>query len=122
MGELQIDMLSRRAGEIISRRGTLLALGGAALAAVASKNAVRAGKSGKKKRQNRKKAKGQALTLCKPQVGECQEFLAANCSSGGEICAEISAFCCPLLGTCQSAEFLTCLVERSTPDPAEAGV
>lgn len=117
MNETTFDAVSRRAGTVVSRRGSLLTLGGAALVAVmATPGSTLAGKKNRKK--NRKKAKKQAFKLCKKQVGECQTFMNAACNGAG--CGEVVAVCCPLLGTCQNEAFFTCIVEATTGPAPEA--
>jgi hypothetical protein len=113
MSESAFDAFSRRAGETVSRRSSLVTLGGAALAAmVATPSIGVAGKSGKNKnktRKQKKQAKKQSLSLCKQQVGECQTFMNAECEGNG--CGAVVSICCPLLGTCQNEAFFTCLVD-----------
>jgi hypothetical protein len=120
MSESTFDAFSRRAGEAISRRGSLVTLGGAALAAlVAMPDMGVAGKSSKNKNKNNKrKQKKQTLKLCQQQVGECQTFMNAACQ--GDACGVIVAVCCPLLGTCQNEAFFTCLVESFDAAAPEA--
>lgn len=109
MSESTFDAFSRRAGEAVSRRTSLLTLGGAALAAMAARpgNSLAGKKNRKRNAKAKKKAKQQSFKLCKPQVGECQSFMDAACE--GAVCGTIVAVCCPLLGSCQNEAFWTCL-------------
>jgi hypothetical protein len=121
MSELAFDAFSRRAGEAVSRRSSLVTLGSAVLAAmVAMPGSGVAGKSGKSKNKNKskKQAKKQSLKLCQQQVGQCQTFIKAECQGNG--CGTVVAVCCPLLGTCQNEAFFTCLVDAFNQQPTEA--
>jgi hypothetical protein len=121
MSELAFDAFSRRAGDAVSRRSSLMTLGSTVLAAmVAMPSFGVAGKSGKSKNKNKskKQAKKQSLKLCQQQVGQCQTFINAECQGNG--CGTVVAVCCPLLGTCQNEAFFTCLVDAFNQQPTEA--
>jgi hypothetical protein len=114
MRDSMFDAVSRSAGEAVTRRSSLLTLGGAALAAVLAAPVVGvAGKSNKNKnkdKQQKQKVQKQARKLCQKQVGECKAFLAESCEAGAS-CAVVIEVCCPLLGSCQNGAFWTCLVD-----------
>lgn len=120
MSESAFDAFSRRAGEAVSRRSSLVTLGVAALAAmVALPGSGVAGKpSNNKNKKQKKQAKKQSLKLCQQQVGQCQTFITAECEGNG--CGTVVAVCCPLLGTCQNEAFFTCLVDSLNQQATEA--
>jgi hypothetical protein len=96
----------------VSRRTSLRILGGAPLAtALMGPMTVGAKTSGKK---IRRKAKKKAQQRCLAQVGQCGAFFVGRCESPdpGECEARI-ARCCEFLGSCDTASFLSCLLETS---------
>jgi hypothetical protein len=110
MSESAFDAFSRHASQAVSRRSSLVTLGGAALAAIVAMPGIGiAGKSSNNKNKKQKQAKKQSLKLCQQQVGQCQTFINAECEGNG--CGTVVAVCCPLLGTCQNEAFFTCLVD-----------
>lgn len=110
MDERTFDALSRQANGLTSRRTSLLALGAMALAAVTGQ--TNAATKGKKKRKRKGRGQSQNVNkLCEPQVQQCQEFVAEVCE--GNTCPAVIGTCCPLLGTCQNAEFWRCLISAS---------
>lgn len=89
-----------------SRRGSLLALGGAGLATlIGASGAAAKPKPGK---LARKKVKEK----CKAQVGQCDLVLGVICATDAEPAACKKRFlpCCDLLGTCNAGGMLECLV------------
>ena len=62
----------------------------------------------------RRKAKKKAQQRCLAQVGQCGAFFVGRCESPdpGECEARI-ARCCEFLGSCDTASFLSCLLETS---------
>jgi hypothetical protein len=98
MNESSFDTLVRHAGEPQDRRSSLMALGGAALAAAfAAPPTAEAGKSGKK-----------AKKKCNNQVNQCKQ--AANAQCRNEICRSLFNQCCPKLNGCHAGEFVACLL------------
>lgn len=103
------DALTRFASSAISRRGSLLTIGGAGLTALTGSSVVQAAKNPKKK------ARKQGKKKCQEQVEQCRAFWEEYCQlSGEEDCDEILEeifTCCETLGQCQPVDFFTCFVE-----------
>lgn len=98
MSARAFDALTRHAADAVSRRGSLLALGGAALAAAAVEKPARA----------RQKAKKQVKKKCKRQVAPCRSFFAGVCFGDPE--CEAALFpCCDFLAKCDSGAMFECL-------------
>lgn len=94
------DAVTREAADAISRRKSMMALGGMALAAaLAETKSV----SGKKKR-----AKKQVKKKCKRQVLACRNFFSGFCTGIPE-CEDEFFPCCDQLATCDAGGMLTCL-------------
>jgi hypothetical protein len=107
---------------IASRRGSLLALGGAGLTAAltgafgaaptpkASKLDKKEAAEAKKKRPKNAK-RGDVNKLCKAQVRGCIDILTPTCAGNTDVeaCVALVQRCCPELGTCDVAGFFTCL-------------
>jgi hypothetical protein len=112
MSEQTFDAFSRHAAMAVSRRTSLLALGGMALAAATATPGATAAKS----RKNRKRQKGKkdVLKLCAPQVNECKTAIGANCGADAS-CLVVIDVCCPLLGKCQNSAFWDCVIASITP-------
>jgi hypothetical protein len=127
MSEQIIDTVTRRAADAVSRRASILALGGVALAALtAVPAAAKGGKGGKgkgkKKGKNRKNGNGGtgnivnpgptgqeiAQVRCAAQGDQCRTSLTAICA-GEPQCLEGLA-CCDLFATCDAAGGLTCII------------
>jgi hypothetical protein len=114
VNENDFDGMARRAAGQISRRGSLMTLGAAALTGLASPLAAWA-----KKSKSGKKAKRQCqqqLTDCNTQASQCADqeqqcttFLEINCPSNLPGCLAQAA-CCASLRNCDISGFLTCLV------------
>jgi hypothetical protein len=99
------DDVSRRAAGRASRRGSLMALGGAAMAAtVAGVPVVQAGNA-------RKKTKRRIRRTCGRQVDACREAILDLCGSGID-CEEDNLerllLCCDNLSNCQAGASLDC--------------
>lgn len=108
MTEQTFDASTRHAAAV-SRRGSLMTLGGASLAALVGTTIVEAKKPGKKAK---KRARKQGKQKCKKQVGRCNAFLADFCVNfGGDVCEVILATCCGFLGQCQTTAFFDCFVD-----------
>jgi hypothetical protein len=94
------DAFTRQTATRISRRGSLLTLGGASIAALGGPLAAEAKPGSKKK--SRRKAKKKAQEKCKQQVDQCETSLIANNFPQG-------IPCCQFLSNCNMTQFLTCL-------------
>jgi hypothetical protein len=115
------DTLTRRAADVVSRRSSLAALGGATLAA-----GLLAPLAAEAKDNKAKKAKKKAKKKCKKQEGQCNEAVQAFCSSlnnnlvetvGDEgfpfnECVQRFSFCCPFFSSCNAREGVECLLSR----------
>jgi hypothetical protein len=101
MTNATFDAFTRQTATRISRRGSLLALGGAGMAtALGGSLAAEAKNSSNKK--SKKKAKKQAKQKCKKQVDQCETSLTVNNFPQG-------IPCCQFLSDCNTTQFLTCL-------------
>ena len=128
MSELIIDSITRHAADAVSRRASILALGGMALAAVSAVPASAKGKKKGKNRKDRKKATGGgevvsptpaapaptgptgeqlAQTRCAAQGAQCRAFLTAACGDSQD-CLE-ALICCDQFATCNAATGLSCI-------------
>ena len=107
-----LEAFVRHASAIVSRRTSLRILGGAPLAAaLMGPMTVGAKTSGKK---IRRKARKKAQQHCLAQVGQCGAFFAGRCESPDPSeCEARIATCCEFLGSCDTASFLSCLLETS---------
>lgn len=94
------DTRVRRRALATSRRGSLLTLGGAALAGTLSRPTFGAAK----KRKNKKKGDKR----CKQQVASCQSVLTALCERFPGCVAGDLLPCCDPLSTCQPGTALDC--------------
>jgi hypothetical protein len=107
-----IDALARGTAAVITRRGSLLAAGGAGLAALAA-SSVGARKNIKKR------AKKQGKKRCQGQVDQCRSYWEEYCTltprCDGEILLEVLA-CCEYLGGCQTDDYFPCLIAALEPD------
>jgi hypothetical protein len=105
-----IDTLARLTAGI-SRRGSLLSIGGASLAAFAGLPRLAAGKKHHKKNRKNDDKK------CKQQEEQCNTFFAPLCAEedAPEDCTEVTGACCELLGQCQATAFLDCFFELIRP-------
>ena len=104
------DAMTRHAAAAVSRRGSLLTLGGAALAASLFGPAlVEAKKGGKKK--NKK---------CRNQAGKCRQLLPVLV---GDVASEekvdfwvqLLKECCDFLGDCDVARAVRCVTDKTAP-------
>jgi hypothetical protein len=100
----------------ISRRRSLVTLGGAALAArLFTARPVEAGKAGKAAKKRVKKT-------CKRQHRQCSAFFAdlcqeSECHPAG---LEAALTCCAKLRTCAAADFLACMAQVDLEQPSPA--
>ena len=111
MSEQIIDTVSRRAADTRSRRASLLALGGMALAAVTAAPSVAKGGKGGKKRKKRNGGNGNtgeqlAQAKCASQGDQCRASLAALCQ-GSECLSRL--ICCDFFATCDAPTGLKCI-------------
>jgi hypothetical protein len=115
MNEQTVEVLSRAAASV-SRRGSLLTLGGALAAAItapslveAKKNSKKANKAKKRKAQQRaaEQAENEANLICQSQVAGCRARILAECD--GPTCPA-AADCCSFFGACDFSGFFTCLI------------
>jgi hypothetical protein len=99
MSTSTFDEFTRRAAGTVSRRASLMTLGGAALAAASAKPSITEAKKNKNKN---KKAKKQAKKKCKQQVPQCETALA-------QVGSPQFSFCCQFLGSCNATQFIQCI-------------
>ncbi|MBW3634042.1 MAG: hypothetical protein KY456_13545 [Chloroflexi bacterium] len=99
------DAFTRRTAGI-SRRRSLMTLGGAGLAAALGGPLGTEAKKNKNKNA-KKKAKKQAKKKCQQQVPQCETALAQAQALDG-------FYCCQFLSTCDAAGFIQCLANVST--------
>ena len=98
----------RRAAEAMSRRASLLTLGGAVLARVMA--APRTAQAGKES----KKAKKRVKRTCKRQVGACRAFFTELCATDPECDEEEMERvfpCCELLENCEAGDSVACFFD-----------
>lgn len=90
-----------------SRRDSLLALGGAGLAAALGDVAGAAAKAKSGKRRKKK-----CKNPCQAQVSQCTLVANLICNAGNDPDACKAQFlpCCDLLATCQAGEMLQCII------------
>ena len=102
MHERRFDALTRHAAHAVSRRHSLLTLGGAAVAsAVTVPSVIQAG-------QTAKRAKKRKRQKCRRQIDQCLDALTEVCE-GEESCINNFDHCCPLLADCKAGAALDCL-------------
>jgi hypothetical protein len=92
-----LEALARFAVTAVSRRTSLLALGGTAMAIAATPTVTSAGKAGKKAKQR-----------CKRQGKQCRNVLAAECGNDQE-CLDEFLRCCGPFSRCQARQGFNCL-------------
>lgn len=91
------DTVTRRAAGVVSRRRSLLTLGGAALGAIAAPAVAEAGKAGK-----------QARKRCQRQRVQCRNLFVARCN-GSINCEEAFLPCCEHFARCDAAAGIECV-------------
>jgi hypothetical protein len=107
MIEQSFDAFTRGTAAGATRRGTLLTLGGAALAAAVGGSVTSSAKMNNKKKNNKKdkkKEKKKAEQKCEQQVAECQSILNSVAAPTPE-----QLLCCDSLSTCNAALFISCI-------------
>lgn len=102
MSTATFDDFTRRAAGTVSRRASLMTLGGAALAAATTKPSIAEAKKNKNK-----KAKKKAKKKCKQQVPQCETALAQVGGNGPQL-----VFCCQFLGSCNATQFIQCIANN----------
>ena len=104
------DAFTRRTAEAVSRRKSLLTIGGAALGATVAAPFL-AGADIKKK-ECKKKCKEK----CKNQVEQCENEVRQLCNGlGAELeqeCRDALLGCCTTLGKCKAAKSTECLLSK----------
>lgn len=105
------DAASTGSPAVLSRRRSLLTLGGAALAsAAAGTEPARAGQVAKKARKRSRKK-------CRRQIDQCRNVILDYCASDDAECEEDSLndvlACCSQLSTCQAGAALDCFFTAS---------
>jgi hypothetical protein len=96
------DVITQRAADGITRRGSLMTLGAAGLAAIVGGSATADAKKNKKK--NKKKKQEDPFKLCAPQVEQCQTTVTALEGNAAQI------QCCDAFATCEASQFFLCLI------------
>ena len=99
MSEHTFDAFTRRATVAVTRRGSLLALGGAALATGLGRSTKVAAKDNKDKKKA-KKAKKKFQKRCNQQKAQCQATVLAQDAPEALVCCE----------SCFSGDFLGCIL------------
>lgn len=99
------DAFTRQTANRISRRGSLLTLGGAGIAAALGGPLAAEAKPGSKKKTKRK-AKKKAQQKCQQQVPQCETAIA-------QLGFPEQTFCCQFLSTCDAAAFIQCLANAN---------
>jgi hypothetical protein len=91
----------------VSRRDTLMTLGGAGLTTLAGPSIAIAAKSNKK--ANRR-AKKKGKRKCKKQDGQCVQVFEDICAGEAdpEFCEDLFIPCCAFLAQCQTTAFFEC--------------
>jgi hypothetical protein len=108
VSEQIIDTFTRRAAGAVSRRTSLLALGGMALTAMtAAPAAARGGKKRKKRNDGDSNAIGPlAQARCASQADQCRAIFTDLCQDA-QCLSRI--FCCNPLATCDADGALACI-------------
>jgi hypothetical protein len=113
MNEQIVEVLSRRAASSMSRRGSLVTLGGALAAAITAPSLVQAKKGSKKgkktaKRKAAQRAENEANLICQSQDAGCRAHVLNVCQGEGGFCIA-AVECCSSLGECDVTGFFACL-------------
>ena len=105
MSEHGFYAFARHTAVSVSGRRSLIALGGAALAASLASPAHTTAKRG-----------GKGKNRCKPQVAKCREGVADLClltyGQDAAECVELYADCCRFLQNCETAKAFACVAEK----------
>lgn len=113
MSTATFDAFTRRAADGVSRRASLMTLGGAVLAAVAANPTIAEAKKNKK---TKKKAKMKAKQQCQQQVAECQTSIQTFCqqqfnNGSASGCESLLQPCCQLMANCNIGAGVTCIAQ-----------
>ena len=123
MSEQIIDSITRHAAGAVSRRASILALGGMALTAVAAvPTSAKGNKNGKNRKDRKKNNKGAVGVVTRTPTGPTGEQLSqARCASQGDQCRTFvtevcedegclrALICCDQFATCNAAAGLNCI-------------
>ena len=101
--EAPSNRVPRKTVAVASRRASLLALAGAALAGSGRRPPAEAAR----KRKNRRRNKNKARAKCQKQAAVCREQLRRFCQDD-RACAAATFPCCDPLEVCQAGETLEC--------------
>lgn len=112
MSEDAFDAFIRQAA-VVSRRGTLLTLGGAGLAIQAGSPSTLAGKTNKKAN---KKARKKGKKKCQKQDAQCIDVWEGLCAEeeDPEQCQDTFLPCCAFLAQCQATAYFACVFATAT--------
>jgi hypothetical protein len=107
MRNQKIDTLTIQTATVLSRRASLLALGGVAIAASADRTPALAGAASKK-----------AKKRCRRQIGQCESAIASACADpeirvSQQECLALIRPCFQHFGSCQAAAAFDCLKAAS---------
>ena len=100
MNMQSFDAVARRAAEGISRRRSLLTLGGAAAATMIARP------SASEARNKGKKCKNKEKQRCANDAAACKTTILPLCDSPGSADCIVQQNCCD---TCAASEFIACL-------------
>lgn len=109
--------MDTRTFDRLTRRASLMALGTAGLAALATPVPPLAADAKSKKKNRKKKEKAISLQRCKKQVGPCTTLVTANCNQSEDCLKGVP--CCEFLGRCDGIGFVSCVIEAQAPPPAQ---
>jgi hypothetical protein len=114
MSENAFDTFTRKAGDAVSRRASLMTLGGAALAAaLAGAPAAEAKKNNNKKvKKAKKRGRRRLQQTCDAQPGQCHAAVQAFCANQGmasQSCLQRLSGCCALITDCNVTPSFTCV-------------
>jgi hypothetical protein len=101
MNRTEFDAITKSA----SRRGSLLALGGAGLATLIGASGSTA------KPKPGKRARKKVKDKCKAQVGQCDLFVGLTCAKNSDPAACKAGLlpCCDFLASCNAGRMMECL-------------
>jgi hypothetical protein len=101
----RFDAWTRQTAKPLSRRRSLLTLGGAGLTSAIAGNSV--AKAGKRGKQCKKK--------CQQQESQCEDVVRAFCNEvdpGGNGCTMTVLPCCTPLSSCNAAASTQCFIDK----------
>jgi hypothetical protein len=118
--EHAFDTFTRHAARAISRRASLMTVGGTALAAAtvaAPFTAAAKNKGSKRAKKKLKKVKKQFAQACAALPGQCEAAARAYCAQQGASeakCLEFALPCCAPITDCDVGPGFTCFLNAST--------